>query len=92
MWQNKVEAGERKLEGPAFYLSQSGTPAELPMLAKAALASPAATIALLPSGEARAEVLEERTVKNGDATQAVRLVALYGLGYQPVGIWLDGER
>ena len=39
-WQNKVEAGERKLEGPAFYLSQSGTPAELPMLAKAALAAP----------------------------------------------------
>ncbi len=37
-WQNKVEAGERRLEGPAFYLSQSGTPAELPMLAKVALA------------------------------------------------------
>ena len=90
-WQNKVEAGERKLEGPAFYLSQSGTPAELPMLAKAALASPAGTIALLPSGEARAEVLDKRTVKNGDRSTTVRLVALYGLGYQPVGIWLDGK-
>ena len=33
-WKNKVEAGERRLEGPAFYLSQSGTPAELPMLAQ----------------------------------------------------------
>jgi len=90
-WQNKVEAGERGLEGPAFYLSQSGTPAELPMLARAALASPAGTIALLPSGAARAEVLDERTVKSGNASAAVRLVALYGLGYQPVGIWLDGQ-
>ncbi len=90
-WQNKVEAGERKLEEPAFYLSQSGTPAELPMLAKAALAAPAGTIALLPSGEARAEILEERTVRSGDAAQAVRLVALHGLGYQPTAVWLDGK-
>jgi hypothetical protein len=88
-WQNKVEAGERRLERPAFYLSQSGTPAELPMLAKAALAAPGNTIALLPSGEARAEVLEERTVKNGESKKAVRLVALYGLGYQPATVWLD---
>ncbi len=26
-WKNKVESGERRLERPAFYLSQSGTPA-----------------------------------------------------------------
>ena len=39
-WTNKVESGEQRLEDPAFYLSQSGTPAELPMLAKAALAAP----------------------------------------------------
>jgi imidazolonepropionase-like amidohydrolase len=88
-WQNKVEAGERKLERPAFYLSQSGTPAELPMLAKAALAAPGSTIALLPSGEARAEILEKRTVKNVESTKAVRLVALHGLGYQPATVWLD---
>lgn len=90
-WQNKVEAGERRLERPAFYLSQSGTPAELPMLAKAALAAPGSTIALLPSGEARAEILEERTVKHGESKKAVRLVALYGLGYQPATVWLDAE-
>jgi imidazolonepropionase-like amidohydrolase len=88
-WQNKVEAGETRLERPAFYLSQSGTPAELPILAKAALAAPAGTIDLLPSGEARAEILEERTVKNGESKKAVRLVALHGLGYQPATVWLD---
>ena len=90
-WKNKVEAGERKVEHPAFYLSQSGTPAELPLLARAALAAPARTVALLPTGEARAEVLEERTVKNGNATKRLRLVALFGLGYQPTAVWIDAE-
>ena len=90
-WKNKVEAGERKIEHPAFYLSQSGTPAELPLLARAALAAPARTVALLPTGEARAEVLEERTVKNGNATKRLRLVALFGLGYQPAAVWIDAE-
>ncbi len=63
----------------------------MPLLAKAALAAPSRTIAVLPSGEARAEVLEERTVRNGDATKAVRLVALYGLGYQPSAVWIDAD-
>ncbi|HEU4517585.1 MAG TPA: amidohydrolase family protein [Steroidobacteraceae bacterium] len=90
-WRNKVETGERAAAGRAFYLSQSGTPAELPLLAKAALASPGGAIALLPSGEARAEVLEERSVKSGDSTVVTRLVALYGLGYQPTAVWLDAK-
>jgi len=90
-WKNKVEQGERKLEAPAFYLSQSGTPAELPLLAKAAYAQPGHRIALLPSGEARVEVLDERSVKNGDAAQSVRLFAVSGLGYQPTAVWLDAR-
>jgi hypothetical protein len=90
-WNNKVESGERKLSAPAFYLSQCGTPAELPMLAKALLAAPARSLALLPSGEARVEALDERTVKLGDLTERVRLYAVHGLGYQPTTIWLDGD-
>ncbi|HVQ12443.1 MAG TPA: hypothetical protein VMS40_02590, partial [Vicinamibacterales bacterium] len=54
-WKNKVEQGTRSLDAPAFYMSQSGTPAELPMLAKAAFAAPGHRLALLPSGEARVE-------------------------------------
>jgi hypothetical protein len=90
-WRNKVETGERAPAGRAFYLSQAGTPAELPLLAKAALASPGRTIALLPSGEARAEILEQRRVTHGDATVTARLVAVHGLGYQPTTIWLDDK-
>ncbi|MGH8204612.1 MAG: hypothetical protein ACREST_08375, partial [Steroidobacteraceae bacterium] len=88
-WTNKVETGERLLEAPAFYLSQSGTAAELPMLAKALLSVPGQAMQLLPSGEARLEPLAEHTVKQGDAAKPVRLYALHGLGYQPTTIWLD---
>jgi len=90
-WKNKVEEGARKLAGPAFYLSQSGTPAELPMLAKAAMAAPGRQISLLPSGEARVEALDTRTVKSGDASKDVRLYAVYGLGYQPTTVWLEAN-
>jgi imidazolonepropionase-like amidohydrolase len=90
-WRNKVEQGERQLDSPAFYLSQSGTPAELPLLAKAAMARPGHSLALLPSGEARVEALDERTVRLGDETKRVRLYAVYGLGFQPTTVWLDED-
>jgi imidazolonepropionase-like amidohydrolase len=90
-WKNKVEQGERKLDAPAFYLSQSGTPAELPLLAKSALGRPGGKIALLPTGEARVEALDERVAKSGDASKPVRLHVVYGLGYAPVAIWLDAQ-
>lgn len=88
-WKNKAESGTRRLDAPAFYLSLSGTPAELPLLAKAAMAAPGHRLALLPSGEARVEALDALTVKDGDASKKVRLHVVAGLGYQPVAVWLD---
>ena len=88
-WKNKVEAGERQLDGPAFYLSQSGTPAELPLLARALMASPGRTLTLLPQGQARAEQLDEKTVTAGGKSRRLRLYAVHGLGYQPTCVWLD---
>lgn len=88
-WTNKVEQGEQAVSGPAFYLSQSGTPAETPLLVKAALAAPGNTLALLPSGEARVVALDVQTVKLADVSKDVRLYAIYGLGYQPTTVWLD---
>src|SRR5262245_14754556 len=90
-WKNKVEEGARRLGGPAFYLSQSGTPAELPILVRAAMAMPGHRLALLPSGEARVEALDARTVKAANASKEVRLYAVHGLGYQPATVWLDAR-
>lgn len=88
-WTNKVEQGETAVAGPAFYVSQSGTPAETALLARAALAAPGGKLALLPSGEARVVALEERTVRHDGASKDVRLFAIHGLGYQPTTVWLD---
>ena len=52
-WKNKVEEGERQLDGPAFYLSQSGTPAELPLLARALMASPGRTLTPAAAGRGK---------------------------------------
>jgi imidazolonepropionase-like amidohydrolase len=90
-WTNKVEKGERALQVPAFYLSQSGTPAELPMLVKALLDAPSRTLALLPSGEARVEALDARTVRHDGQERRLALYAVFGLGYQPTTVWLDDE-
>jgi hypothetical protein len=65
-WTNKVEKGEKAVAGPAFYLSQSSTPAETALLASAALAAPGQSLALLPSGEARVVELDQRTVQSGE--------------------------
>ena len=61
------------------------------MLAKAAFAAPGHKLPLLPSGEARVEALDVRTVRNGDASKQVQLYAVYGLGYQPTTVWLDDK-
>jgi imidazolonepropionase-like amidohydrolase len=90
-WKNKVEEGVRKLESPAFYLSQSGTPAELALLARALLSAPDRRLALLPQGEARIEQLDERTVNVGSESRRVRLFAVYGLGFQPSTVWMDQQ-
>lgn len=90
-WTNKVEQGEKAVSQPAFYLSQSGTPAETALLARAALAAPGAALALLPSGEARVVALDRRTVQQGAESKEVRLYAIYGLGYQPTTVWLDAS-
>jgi len=90
-WTNKVERGERRLEAPAFYLSQSGVPSENALLARALLAAPEGKLPLLPSGEARIQKLEDRTVSVGEQSRRITLYAISGLGFQPGPIWLDQD-
>lgn len=90
-WTNKVEQGGKAVAEPAFYLSQSGTPAETALLARAALAAPGGALTLLPSGEARVVALDRRAVQQGAESKDVRLYAIYGLGYQPTTVWLDAS-
>jgi imidazolonepropionase-like amidohydrolase len=88
-WTNKVEQGERRLDAPAFYLSQSGVPAETALLARALRAAPGGSLPLLPLGEALLARLDQRTVNVGTESRRVTLYAISGLGFQPQTVWLD---
>lgn len=88
-WKNKVEEGRRRLSGPAFYVSQSGTPEELGQLARALLAAPDGRLPLLPQGEARIRKAGERQVSKGAVSHTVTQYSIAGLGFLPVDVWLD---
>ena len=81
-WKNKVEEGERRLDGPAFYVSQTGPPGELALLARALVATPGGRLPLLPQGEARIERVGDRKVGTGDGSQTVTQYAITGLGFR----------
>jgi imidazolonepropionase-like amidohydrolase len=88
-WKNKVEQGERQLEAPAFYLSQSGVPSESALLARALRAADGSRLPLLPVGEARLARVEDRTLTVGAESRRVTLYTISGLDFHPEPIWLD---
>lgn len=90
-WKNKVEEGGRPIDTPAFYLSQSGVPSEIALLARALSTAAGARLPLLPLGEARLDRLEERTVDRGSERRSVTLYTIAGLGFQPQPVWLDQD-
>jgi imidazolonepropionase-like amidohydrolase len=90
-WKSKAEQGTRKLDAPAFYVSMYGSPAEVALLARAAL-DRGGRIALLPAGEARVEKLFDRTAEANGKSQPVALYAVSGLDFSPAYFWLDRNR
>jgi imidazolonepropionase-like amidohydrolase len=91
-WKNDDEQGEKKISGPAFYASLNGGPAEIGLLAKAALKN-GGKIALLPEGEARIQRMTELDIessqKEGSGEKKhVALYAVTGLDFSPTYFWL----
>jgi imidazolonepropionase-like amidohydrolase len=89
-WKNDSEQGEKKVNGSAIYVSINGAPAELGMLAHAAIAN-GGKIALLPEGEARVERVAERDLENSGEKKHVAMYAVTGLDFFPTHIWLDDQ-
>lgn len=93
-WTNRGEHGEVAVAPAtsAFYSSYDGVPEELALLADALLGTPGRRLALLPAGEATAEVVARRTVSSGAGEPAeIRLVEVGGLGFAPSYLWLDAN-
>jgi len=60
-WKNSQEQGERPLDKAAMYLTRESACPDLGILATALLGSPGQRLALLPEGEARLEIVGEKT-------------------------------
>src|SRR6202167_259027 len=90
-WKSNVEEGEKKLSAPSVYFSINGAPAELGILAQAALGN-AGKIALLPDGEATIDRVAELNLEIPGRKKNVSLYAITGLDFAPTYVWLDDRR
>lgn len=88
-WKNVGEQGEKAVQAPAYYLSFSGVPQDLGLLAQALLKAPGQKLALLPDGECAMEKVSERTVAGGDKSRKVIQYVITGLDFIPTQLWLD---
>ena len=87
-WKNGHEEGRKTLAAPAVYVPIDGAPAELGILARAALRNHG-TVALLPEGEAKVERVADLTLEAASQKKHVTLYALTGLDFSPTYVWLD---
>jgi hypothetical protein len=90
-WKNSQEEGRKRLTEPAFYLSRESACPEVGILASALLDSPGRRLALLPEGDARLEIVAERTFTAAGQKVQLRHASLRGLGFSPVLLWLEED-
>lgn len=90
-WANPHESGERQVSEPAFYLSTQSAAPELALLAQALQEDDDGRIPLLPEGEATLAGTEAVTVEAGGESREVTRVAIGGLGFTPIGVWLNRD-
>lgn len=91
-WKSPVDAGKGAYTSAAFYVAQGGTfSGSAQLLIEALLATPDKSLALLPSGRARAERLTELEVSQGDAKKTVTAWAMTGLSPSPIPVWTTAD-
>src|SRR5579863_7734917 len=87
-WKSDSEGGEKKLTLPAVYIPNNGAPAELGLLAQAALGN-GGRVTLLPEGEAKIDRLAELSLEAFGQKKRVTMYAIAGLDFSPTYVWLD---
>ena len=90
-WKNNYEDGKKTLTVPAVYVAIDGAPAELGILAQAALRN-RGRVALLPEGEAKVDRVNDLTLEASDQKKHVTLYTVTGLDFSPTYVWLDDHR
>jgi Amidohydrolase family len=90
-WKSPVDGASAAYAAPALYAAFGG-PVDLTAdLAERLLVSPDQSLALLPAGRARAELLGTASVGEGTAKRTVTAYAIMGLSNTPIPIWMDGS-
>jgi hypothetical protein len=84
------ETADTLVIGPAYYAAVYPVH-DVGVAARALLRRPDPSLPLLPTGEARLEVLEEREVEVAGRTRRIRHYAVHGLDLRPVYVWLDED-
>jgi imidazolonepropionase-like amidohydrolase len=89
-WRSSGEHGESTSAG--FYISNEGAGGlELAELARACARVPGGRLALLPTGQAQLEQVAETTVESHGQRLHLRELALTGLSFTPLTVWVDDD-
>lgn len=95
-WHNASESqSPTATAGPSYYLAINGAPQEVELLARALLAAPGQTLAMLPTGQAKIAKVGSTVAGVAGAEGKTRKVDLYeltGLGFSPSYFWLGEDK
>ncbi|HEX3757088.1 MAG TPA: amidohydrolase family protein [Kofleriaceae bacterium] len=89
-WQSPAEHG-RAPTGSGWYLPLTDAGDLVAVLARALLRAPGHRLALLPAGEAWIDDDTARELPIAGAVRHLRRIAVAGLGFEPVLVWLDED-
>jgi imidazolonepropionase-like amidohydrolase len=89
-WKSDEEAGERAVDGPAFFMPLAPVAEFDGLLVRAALEQ-GGRIALLPSGEAHVDKAIEVEISSGSEKRTVVGFAVSGLDLTPTHTWMNAD-
>jgi imidazolonepropionase-like amidohydrolase len=90
-WKSPVDNGSAPYAKPAFYYAFGG-PLDLNAnFIDALIAAPGRSLAMLPNGQAHAELLTTHDVGTGPAKRTVTAYAITGVANTPAPVWVDDK-
>ncbi|HEV7586718.1 MAG TPA: hypothetical protein VGO40_01215, partial [Longimicrobium sp.] len=90
-WRSAAEHGDTTVSGPAFFAAMNDA-SDPGVVARALLASPDNSLALLPGGRVTIERVADLQVSAGGRSRTVTEYRINGFGFEPFAIWLTPER
>jgi hypothetical protein len=86
-WKSTSDKGEQKVTGTALYSPLGGTPATISVAIAALAKNPDGKVPMIPSGVLSGRKLLEVELSKGAEKRKVQLIALTGIGFNPLTVW-----